>query len=220
VVLIALGLLGLSAVLGILAVVVSLSSEAPQQPATVAYAPALQGRGESSAPSAQQVVPAPNKPLLPERFNAPVTRLVIPSIGVDAETIALGINARGEMATPEGPFLVGWYDFTAKPGLGGNAVFSAHLDYINYGPAVFWNLEKLKPGDDVSVRLSDGTLIRYKVTASQSYTLDKLDMAAVLAPTSTESVTLITCDGAFDGREYEKRLVVRAIRTAVDRPAS
>jgi hypothetical protein len=40
-------------------------------------------------------------------------------------------------------------------------------------------------------------------------------MEEVLAPTSTESVTLITCVGQFSGGAYTHRLVVRATLTGV-----
>jgi LPXTG-site transpeptidase (sortase) family protein len=151
----------------------------------------------------------------PQVYDAPVQRLLIPSIGVDAPIVSMGLTADGALAAPNGPTDVAWYPFTAKPGMGGNAVFSGHVDYIHYGPAVFWDLRKLKAGDTIDVRLTDGTVLQYTVTASKLYPVDQVPMQDVLAQTSTESITLITCGGVFESGEYTDRLVLRAARTGV-----
>lgn len=151
----------------------------------------------------------------PVLYTSPVTRLRIERIRVDAPVVTRGIDANNTMESPDGPDDVAWYDFTPKPGMGGNAAFSGHVDYINHGPAVFWRLRELTDGDIVEVELEDGTRIRYAVTAMQSYPLDTIPMAEVLAPTSIESITLITCDGDSRGGSYSHRLVVRATRIEV-----
>ena len=121
------------------------------------------------------------------------------------------------MDLPYNPHQVAWYHFTGKPGTGGNAVFSAHVDYINYGPAVFWNLHNLRQGDDVSVRLGDATVIHYSVTESYTIPREQLDIQRLVSPTSIETVTLITCAGAFANDDYSHRVIVRAERTRVER---
>ncbi len=131
------------------------------------------------------------------------------------------MNVRdGYMDLPYSPHQVAWYDFTAKPGMGSNAVFSAHLDYIGYGPAVFHDLYKLREGDEVLVRLRDGTKLHYAVTKNETIALSALDIYAVVAPTPEEIVTLITCAGAFDGRDYSHRVIVLARRTGVEAGSS
>jgi LPXTG-site transpeptidase (sortase) family protein len=134
---------------------------------------------------------------------------------VDAKVVTLNLTPSGDMDVPKSPELVGWYDFTAKPGLVGNAVISGHLDWHDYGPAVFWKLKDLSQGDQIAVELADGTVITYAVTTALSYSLEDLPMAKILAPTASESVTLITCGGAFSNGEYSDRLVVRAVRTGI-----
>jgi hypothetical protein len=52
-------------------------------------------------------------------------RLVIPKMGIDAPVTVKGLDASGAMQNPNGPEDVAWYDFTARPGQGGNTVFSA-----------------------------------------------------------------------------------------------
>jgi LPXTG-site transpeptidase (sortase) family protein len=152
----------------------------------------------------------------PPVYIAAIARLRIPSIGVDAPVQEKGIDASNTMENPDGPESVAWYNFTAKPGIGaGNAAFSGHVDYINYGKAVFGDIDELVEGDLIEVVLEDGTVVQFAVTASQLYTVSDIPMAEVLAPTSTESVTLITCGGTFSAGAYTHRLVVRATRTGV-----
>jgi sortase (surface protein transpeptidase) len=57
-------------------------------------------------------------------------------------------------------------------------VIAGHIDSRS-GPAVFFHLSRLKPGEDVYVRRSDGTL-------------------AVYGPTPDAELRLITCGGTFD----------------------
>ena len=153
----------------------------------------------------------------PLRFPAPVEIMTIPAIRISAPLVALGVRPDGYMDLPNSPHEVAWYSFTAKPGMGGNAVFSAHLDYINYGPAVFWNLAQLRPGDDVAVKLTDGTILNYAVTLNYTVALEQLDLPGILAPTEVETVTLITCAGVFSNEDYSHRVIVRAIRTSAQR---
>ena len=157
--------------------------------------------------------------------SAPLLRIVIPRIGVDAPITVKGISADGVMEVPDGPEDVAWYGFTARPGSGGNAVFSAHLDYHNYGPAVFSGLNELENGDLVQVYLADGTVYRYEVVLSLSYSAETAPSEDIVGPTSREVITLITCAGSFDqaSRRYSHRLVVRAERMrseAISTPAS
>ena len=149
----------------------------------------------------------------PSADSVPV-RLVIASIGVDAPLTAKGLDARGDMEVPDGPEDVAWYAFTARPGQGGNVVLSGHVDYRDYGPAVFARLGELEPGELVELHTLDGAVTRYGVTVAVSYEAAKAPAQEIVGPTSRETLTLITCDGRFDRttQQYSHRLVVRAER--------
>jgi len=153
-------------------------------------------------------------PVLTPVSNAPLDRLVIPKIGVDAPVVTVGVDGQGIMQSPRTAFEVGWYDFTARPGTGGNAVFSGHVDFASVGAAVFWDLRELGPGDLVEVRLADGTAYQYLVVSSTSYTGDNAPIADIVGPTGKDTVTIITCTGTFNREvhQYSHRLVVRAER--------
>jgi LPXTG-site transpeptidase (sortase) family protein len=150
----------------------------------------------------------------PSTAPAPPVRLLIPAIGVDAPVNVKGLRADAVMDVPNGPEDVAWYNFTARPGMGGNAVISGHLDYHDYGAAVFWRLKDLQDGDLVEVRLADGSVLRYQVSLKLSYDARIAPVTEIVGPTSKEVVTLITCGGSFDSgsRTYDQRLVVRAER--------
>lgn len=170
------------------------------------------------------VTPGPSptpQPDLPPPPDAPIARLVIPDAEVDAQVVTMGVDAQGVMEAPNNGYDVAWYDFSARPGWGGNAVFAAHVDYYNIGPAVFWHLKDLEQGDIVEIHLTDGTVLRYAVTVKQQYDAATAPVQEIVGPTPTETLTMITCSGTFNSgtSQYDKRLVVRAERI-VEPPAA
>ena len=219
-----LGLLGLVALVGGFVVFANLPGDAPAMATASLYdnldqhrAIRSDVRGEESPPSvrSREVMPTPTP--VNQRFESAVARIRITRIGVDASVVTMGLLPDGTMESPPKPELVAWYGFTTKPGMGGNAVLSGHLDYRNYGPAVFANLKKLVAGDVIEIVLADGTVIKYEVTGVKQYPVELVPMREVLAQTADESLTLITCGGAFGGVSYSDRLVLRAVKTGVSR---
>ena len=144
----------------------------------------------------------------------PIARLVIPSIRVNAPVTPRGVSADGVMEDPKGPTEVAWYTFSALPNRPGNIVMAGHVDYINYGAAVFYNISKLKQGDEIQINLQNGETATYRVTSVTLYDEDTAPVAEIVGPTDVETVTLITCGGVFNRalREYESRTVVKAER--------
>ena len=145
---------------------------------------------------------------------APLERLIIPSVNIDAPVVVKGLDQNNKMQSPDNAWDVAWYDFSARPGAGSNAVFSGHVDYVNVGPAVFWRLNELQAGDRIDVRYADGTTLPYGVTAVNTFDAATAPIDRIVAPTPVDSVTLITCAGTFDPatRQYDKRLIVKAER--------
>jgi LPXTG-site transpeptidase (sortase) family protein len=123
------------------------------------------------------------------------------------------LDSDGVMQTPGAPDVVTWYDFSSQPVDGGNAVFAGHLDYAGYGPAVFWRLGELQPGDVIEVYQDDGTILQYHVTSVRPFAATD-DASAIVASAGRPTITLITCDGVFDreDRVYDERLVVTGDR--------
>jgi LPXTG-site transpeptidase (sortase) family protein len=131
---------------------------------------------------------------------------------VDAPISNKGVGRDGIMENPNGPEDVAWYDFSARPGGGGNVVMSGHLDYAGYGDAVFARLSRLRGGEMIEVALQNGTQYVYRVVSSRSYLSNGAPTGELLAPTRAEMLTLITCEGDWNprAREYSDRLIVRA----------
>jgi LPXTG-site transpeptidase (sortase) family protein len=159
------------------------------------------------------VTPEPTAEI-PSTQGVEVTRLVVPSLGIDAPIITLGVDPDGTMQSPDNPTDVAWYSFSGLPGEGSNIVMAAHLDFVNHGPAVFYRLKEAQPGDGLELALEDGTIARYAVLDVTLYDEATAPVLEIVGPTSTEIVTLITCGGSFDpsSREYDKRVILRAER--------
>lgn len=180
------------------------------------------GRDGTPTPEATLPPAAAGTPLAPTATpfpssDAPLARLVIPAIEIDQPTVPGTVNpATNTMVSPDGPWGIAYYDYSARPGRG-NAVFAGHVDYIHVGAAVFWRLRDLRPGDAIVLRLADGLELRYEVTLNHVYDLDAGPWDELLgADAAPDAVTLVTCDGQFNRAtgEYSDRRVVRAVRKA------
>lgn len=150
----------------------------------------------------------------PTVTDAPLERIVIPSVNIDAPIVIKGLDEDGVMEAPDNAYDVAWYDFTPRPGEGSNAVFSGHVDYVNVGPAVFWKLKDLEPSARIDIRFAGGTLLSYAVMAVNTFDAVTAPIDEIVGPTPADSITLITCAGTFDQStgQYDKRLIVRAER--------
>ena len=173
------------------------------------------GMGSGETPVEEpRVAEAPTEGAAPTATPAPLPRIVIPKIGVDAPVVEKGLRADLVMESPDGPWEVAWYRFTSRPGEGGNAVFSGHVDFVGTGPAVFWDLYRLQTGDIVEIRWAENVTLRYRVVSSVVYDEATAPVPQIIGPTARESVTPITCAGNFNRQtgRYDQRLVVRAER--------
>jgi LPXTG-site transpeptidase (sortase) family protein len=170
------------------------------------------------APATEETAVAPAvAPALPvPSAGAQLARLVIPSAKVNHRFVVRGLTPRREMEDPGGKDDVAWYNFSALPGNGSNAVLSGHVDWYTGQPGVFWYLRDLKQGDEIQVHYSDGLILSYRVTRVEVFGADDAPVAEITAPTATDTLTMITCDGVFSksAKDYTKRRVVWAERVA------
>ncbi len=138
------------------------------------------------------------------------SRIVIPSIDVDARIESIGIT-NGVMDTPKDEWNVGWYPSMASPGEWTNVVMAGHRDWWGVGPVVFWNLDKIRAGDKIYVIGPDGAGATYVVTLT--WLIDAQAPAdGLIADTGYEALTLITCAGQWTGAGYTDRQIIRAKR--------
>ncbi|MET7748346.1 class F sortase [Micromonospora sp. NPDC005367] len=193
-------------VTGVGLVTAGLTAPPPRPPAPDVAAPA--------APA----VPAASRPprALPPLPHAAPTLIRIPSIGVRAEIIPVGVDATGVLEVPplDRPGLAGWYRHGVSPGETGNAVLVGHVDSPT-GPAVFFHLGRLRPGDTVRVSRADTRVATFTVDRVDTYPKDAFPSDLVYGPAGSAGLRLLTCGGRFDEQagEYVDNIIVFASRT-------
>ncbi len=175
--------------------------------------PAVEGADAVAAPPAPALKSGPidlsgqgtAAPPLP-----PPTQVVIPAIGVDAPVVDVGRNPDGSVQVPTSLTSVGWFDPGPAPGQPGPAAILGHLDSYT-GPAVFFRLRQLRPGDRVDV-LSGKVERVFQVTALSRFSKNAFPTAEVWGPTPDPELRLITCGGPFNASigHYEDNVVVFA----------
>jgi len=144
---------------------------------------------------------------------SPPVRVEIPAIGVSSSLVRLGLNPDRTMEVPGDFQVAGWFTGAPQPGQLGPAVIAGHVD-SRTGPAVFYRLRDLRPGDQIRVVRADRGVVRFKVDSLASYPKQSLPPDAVYGATTTPALRLITCAGSFDrsSRSYRDNLVVSATR--------
>ena len=162
----------------------------------------------------QRTAPEPEAPAV----TVPL-RMMIDRLGVDAPVGVYKLDADGVPEVPvaeDAAEVVAWYDFSSKPGAGSNAVFAGHITW-DRAPAVFANLNDLQAGDVIRLVSDDGREYTYEVFAN--FDVDPYDTESlkVMAPTETDTITLITCGGTWIpdasqqfGGDYTTRTIVQA----------
>jgi hypothetical protein len=137
------------------------------------------------------------------------SRLRIPAIGVDTPLQPLGLLPDDRLQPPSSWQVAGWYAGGVEPGDPGPAVIAGHLDSVS-GPAVFYRLRRLRPGDLLMVQRRDRRLLTFIVDTIAVYPKAAFPTAAVYGPTALPTLRLITCAGDFDSysHSYLDNLVV------------
>ena len=168
--------------------------------ATPAPAPAaIAGRRPSANAASAGFAPPPSKGTVSPPNDGGIARIVSSRFGLDHYIDVLGIvNNSMESPDHDGSYAVGWYSTFGAPGVPGNAVFSAHETWNHYqGP--FYYMYLARPGDRLSLDLTDGKRYTYEVIRATRYTVDNIPMVEVLYPSdrpaSEQWITLITCGG-------------------------
>jgi LPXTG-site transpeptidase (sortase) family protein len=140
----------------------------------------------------------------------PPVRILIPSINVDAKVEVLEVVGDA-LQDPSNGDDVAWYKETGRPGQKGNAVFAGHLNWYGQPEAVFFAIDKLKEGDEITVRDMGCGAFTYLVEWADLIQVKDTDMNEITGPSDDEMITLITCGGTWDPSisEYLERTVVR-----------
>jgi hypothetical protein len=165
--------------------------------AAVGVAIAAQVHAPQPSPAAAGAIGSARGPSL--RRSLPVS-VAIPAIGVNSRLLHLGVNADGSIQVPSlltGADEAAWYKYSATPGQIGASVIEGHLDSY-HGPAVFFRLGALRPGDRVDVTLADGITAVFRVTGVREYAKSDFPAKTIYGAADYAALRLITCGGAFD----------------------
>jgi Sortase domain len=193
------GLAGGSLVFGgVVAILVALLAQ-QHAPSPAASAAGRVGPGGANGPSLHQ---------------SPPVSVSIPAIGVTSKLLHLGLNKDGSIQVPNlitSANEAAWYKYSATPGQIGTSVIEGHVDSYG-GPAVFYRLGALRPGNRINVTRADGITAIFRVTGVREYVKDKYPANTIYAPAHFAALRLITCGGGFDAAtgHYLSSVVVYA----------
>lgn len=146
---------------------------------------------------ASNVLGEGTKEPLPPPVSYENNRIIIPSIKVDA-SINEGFN---DEALDTGMWRL---PYTSTPDRGGNTVITGHRVLRTSGPNTFYNMHKVKMGDEVIIKWLDKEYI-YKV---YEIIIVLPDQREIEENTEDSILTLYTCTPAWT---HQKRLVVKAL---------
>ncbi|MGV9993818.1 class F sortase [Streptomyces sp. NPDC003374] len=167
--------------------------------------------GEDSASAGAPSSPPP-EPLPRSR----ATSLRIPSLGIDAPVIGIGLDKDRQLEAPpvDKPRLVGWYENGPTPGESGTAVAVGHRD-TRTGAAVFAALGQVAPGKHVEARRADGRTAVYTVDKVRVFDKTRFPDKEVYGPVRRPELRIITCGGLYTHKDgYSSNVVVFAHLTS------
>jgi sortase (surface protein transpeptidase) len=162
--------------------------------------------------------------------------LQIPALKVKAPVLGVGLNSKNLMDSPKGPIgdpiwhAAYWYRGGGLPGSVGTATIAGHVNDPLGNPEIFAQLDDLKPGDVIIIRLRQTSVeIRFIVNEIVVYSVKESSDPAVLtkifgagpvagtdpqpAPDGLSHLTLITCAGYIVNGEFDHHTVVYATRS-------
>jgi LPXTG-site transpeptidase (sortase) family protein len=191
----------------------------------------VDANGDAEAPPAAAAqdparVPAPPpgpstaRPKADANSNPSPVGLTIPAIKVASSVTRLGLNKDGTVEVPKDPDDAGWYGKGPIPGQNGSSVILGHVD-SKAGPAVFYRLKNLEPGDQIAVELSDNTVARYRVARVAQYANRDFPAVKVYAGSPDRpALNLVTCGGKYDRAAggYQSNVVVYAEYSGATHP--
>lgn len=141
--------------------------------------------------------------------------LDVPSIGIrGARLVQLGLVKDGSIQVPPvgAGSPAGWFRGSPAPGQLGPSVILGHVDSAAAGPAIFYRLGALRPGETATVTRADGTVAVFRINSVEKYAKNNFPTLQVFGNTDHAALRLITCGGTFDPSKhsYEENIVVYA----------
>ena len=142
----------------------------------------------------------------------------LPTLGVLAPIVKVGIDGANKMVVPHNAIDVAWLDRGGIHGYTNNVVLAGHISYSRV-PGSFMRIGSLRPGDEVKMDMN-GEHYTYRVQFVCLFGRDTDRASQIMGYTEKPSLTLISCGGGWDSgaRTHTGRYAVRA--ELVDGPGS
>jgi LPXTG-site transpeptidase (sortase) family protein len=170
-------------------------------------APTLEATPAPTLAPTREPTQAPTQP--PSATPVPKANLSIPTVGVNADVVDVYLDGESWNVRELGAY-AGHLEGTTWIGQPGNLALAGHVELPDGRPGIFARLETIEAGDPIILSL-DGVEQHYTVTEVKRVEPDDL---TVLYPSTTDKITLITCDDYdFIQNSYLERVVVVAERT-------
>jgi hypothetical protein len=140
-------------------------------------------------------------------------KIVIPKIGVDAVIQPGDIDKDGNVTGQSQGTGVIWYEKGASPGWDSNAILTAH-NHLMGTPGALRDLEKLVIGDIVEFSYEDGSIGRFVVKSTHTYSWEDEVPASVQENSGPTRTTLIIGTGdLLPSGKYSHCFVVTLVAT-------
>jgi sortase (surface protein transpeptidase) len=124
-------------------------------------------------------------------------RVVIPSIGVSARIVPVGLNRDHTIRVPKSFAVAAWFRPGPEPGEPGSAVILGHVA-SRRGPGVFYRLGSLARGSKIVVVLRNGSKVHWVVTGQKHVAKARFPVGLVYKRTPDPTLRIITCSGRFN----------------------
>jgi LPXTG-site transpeptidase (sortase) family protein len=156
---------------------------------------------QKTAPSSTPAAPAAG-------VTRSTNRLIIPAIGVNSPMISVGL-VDGNLGTPKTLYQVAQYTGGAQPGQLGTTIIDGHSGAPGQN-GVFHNLDRLKAGDMITVKVVSGTTYTYQVTSSQAYDLSQASAHKLFDRSAKATLNIVSCTGTWSNssQSYNERWIV------------
>jgi hypothetical protein len=128
------------------------------------------------------------------------TRITIPSVGVRAGVVEVGVTESGSIAAPadDPAGTAGWYHLGPSPGEPGTAIIVGHVDTADR-PAVFQRLHDIKPGKLIEIRRADRRVAAFTVESVESFPKTAFPTDRIFGDAGAPRLALVTCGGDWVG---------------------
>lgn len=160
-----------------------------------AASPTAEPTASAAPESAEPAAPAP----LAMAASTPVS-VSIPALDRTADLIQTGMRDDRTLEVPPGEegSPASWYTGSPTPGEIGTSVLLGHVNSLSDESGVFYDLQALAEGDQVSVTREDGSTAQFEIYRVESFAKNAFPTRAVYYPVPDAELRLITCDN-LDG---------------------